>query len=252
VLQVNPYGGPPPGTPNVGLAQIKQFLPPQASTVWAPGDIDLGASRVVVVPGTNYLLVGGKAENVYVVDRGSLLDASANPGGSHAYLHAFNVYPGEALDYPRPSGLWAGLAYWNGGVYTWGGGTGDFPDNLRSFALDGTQLANNASTTDLTYEGIPISISASFDDLTTGLVWAVVPTNSNGAITGDPHSEDPTYFVSGQLQVYKASDLSLIHSYNLYNLSGSTYNIVKFTPPLVANGKVYVVTASQKILVFAP
>jgi hypothetical protein len=75
-----------------------------------------------------------------------------------------------------------------------------------------------------------------------GLIWGVVPTTG-----GDPHSEHPTDFVSGQLRVYNATSLSLIQS---YDLKGNY--VVKFTPPLVANGKVYVVTASGKILVFGP
>jgi hypothetical protein len=256
VLQISPYGGPP----GVVFSQVQMFQPPQAtSSQWAPGDLDLGCSRVIVVPGTNDLLVGGKSGNVYVVDRGSLLNPATNPGGSHTYLAAFNAFPGRDLLDPgnNPSGLWAGFAYWKGSVYTWGGGptsdgTGDTVDYLCAFTSGGVQVACNPSSTDHAFQGVPISISASFDEATTGLVWAVVPTLNGDPTNGDPHSGDPKYFVTGQLQVYKASDLSLIHSYNLYNLSGSTYNIMKFTPPLVVNGKVYVVTANQKILVFAP
>jgi hypothetical protein len=238
VLQVSPYGS-PPGKQGAGLAQINCFTPPQA-TAWVGGDKDLGSSRVIVVPGTNVALVGGKAGNIYVVDRTSL---SASTCGS-SYVAAFNIVQGDNLD-GGSSDLDAGLAVWNHSVYTWGGSS----DTLRAFSLPpaaiGTPFGSDGPDTDFAEQGIPISISANFDDPNTGLVWAVVPTTG----TLDPHADGaPMHFVSGQLRVYNATTLNQIMP--SYDLLGN--NIVKFTPPVVANGKVYVVTASQKILVFAP
>jgi hypothetical protein len=139
----------------------------------------------------------------------------------------------------------AGLAYWKppsattccNSVYTWANG-----DLLRSFSLSGQNLQQGPDS-NATEQGIPISISSFFDDANTGLVWAVVPPYGS-----DPHNDyDPKKnpdaiheFVSGTLNVYNASALSQRWSYPL----GGNY-IVKFTPPLVANGKVYVVTVKN-------
>jgi len=227
LLQVSPYGGPPlhnPGTAGFGLAQINQFLPPQASE-WVGADRDLGSSRTIVVPGSNEVLVGGKAGNIYVVDRTA-------PMRSSSLLFDFNCCVPNGLDAGFPE-ISAGLAFWKNAVYVWAGG-----DYLRSLSLSGVQLSIGPDQTTAQEQGVPISISSYFDDPNTGLVWAVVPNGSPHSDSGDPH-----HFVSGQLRVYNASTLALIASYDI----GGNY-VLKFTPPVVANGKVYVVTASQNIL----
>ena len=128
LLQVNPFGG--LGQPGVGLAQINQFLPPQAGD-WVNFDRDLASSRAIVVPGTNSLLVGGKAGNIYVVDRTSV-------SASGALQSAFNVTGTLGQGFPEIS---AGLAYWRNSVYVWADG-----DHLRSFSLTGQPAASGPDT----------------------------------------------------------------------------------------------------------
>jgi len=234
LLQVDPYGGPPPGTPNVGLANINQFLPSQASD-WVGKDRDLGSSRVIVVPGTNDVLVGGKAGNIYVLDRTA-------PIGSNSLLNAFNVDDpthSAALDngFPEISG---GLAYWNGAIYTWASG-----DHLRSFSLQGTP--SNTSPGSITpngEQGAAISISANFD--MNGLIWVVFPDGVEAN-----HNPQGT----GRLLVYDVANLNQYIGAG-YDLKGDF--VLKFTAPMVANGKVFVATQGQppaispRLLVYAP
>ena len=131
--------------------------------------------------------------------------------------------------------VFAGLSYWNNTIYTWPSST-----NLRSYTITGSPVATGMETS-AAEQGLPVSISASFDDANSGLLWSVVPDN------GDPHSNlgDPDHFVTGHLSVYNAYTLQLLQTYSL-----GTNNIMKFTPPLVANGRVYVVTPNQRVLVW--
>ena len=84
-------------------------------------------------------------------------------------------------------------------------------------------------------QGAPISISSNFD--LSGLVWVVFPEalDSNHSNIG-----------TGRLLVYDASNanssgnLPLLYSHDLLG-----DRILKFTPPMVANGKVFLATQGQ-------
>src|SRR5262249_53751589 len=74
-----------------------------------------------------------------------------------------------------------------------------------------------------------------------GIVWGTTPTNNDAN----------TKTVPGILRAYDASDLrrELWNSYqNLYYDDFGNY--AKFTPPTVANGKVYVATFSKQLSVY--
>jgi len=212
LLQVNPYGA-----QNLGLGQISQFQPPQASS-WVNGDADLGSSRVIVVPGTNYVLVGGKAGNIYILDRTSLT------GGS--LMATFHVGAGNTSSIgPIISG---GLAYWNRTIYTWSG-----YDTLRSFSLDSALLnslpsQNPPSNPPNNEQGSALSVSSNFD--TNGLLWTVVPSGEHNDAAG------------GHIQAYDLSNFN--QALWSHDLNGE--EIMKFIAPVVANGKVYVTTNGSK------
>ena len=245
LLQVDPNQGASPGINSVGLANINRYLPPQASS-WVGQDLDVGSSRVIVVPGTKYSLVGGKAGNIYIVDRNTNQESTLYPP-----FHADQANRGTLLTgNPEISG---GLAYWqgngSGSLFVWSSGK-----QLQSFSLEGLNI-NTATapvggvTGDITpdgEQGAAISISSSFD--TNGLVWAIVP---KGADTTH------TYGTRGTLQVYSAADLSFLKSYPLKTSSDALGDYwIKFIPPIVANGKVFVTTGGQapaikpRVLVF--
>jgi hypothetical protein len=65
-------------------------------------------------------------------------------------------------------------------------------------------------------------------------VWATYP-------DGDVHG-----FTTGRLVAYDANNLSRL--YRPDSLSGLRFQ--EFTPPVIANGKVYVATASRAVLVY--
>jgi hypothetical protein len=234
LLQVDPHAGPSPGTPGVGFDKIRQFMPAQApDPSWLGADADLGSSRVILIPGTNHALVGGKAGNIYVVDR-TTLDGTTLPIVPPS---PFNVAGRSLLNAgPEISG---GLAYWNRVIYTWAGGGETTGDSLRSFNLQDMTQHTFSSLIPHGEQGAPISISANFD--TNGLIWAVFP-NADDA--------SHTFNSTGQLLVFNANDLTRYLPSIPYDLNLD--HVLKFTPPMVANGKVFIATGGQPEVNIAP
>jgi hypothetical protein len=244
LLQVDPRGGNNPGTVGSGLANIHQFIPAQAAG-WVGGDKDLGSSRVIVVPGTNYVLLGGKGGFIYVLDRKAPINSDNCSVNVNCSLKWSFGVSDNGTDQGLP--IASGLAYWNGNVYTWAGG-----DHIRSFSLSpppATIAIHGGSDLEFLGElGVPLTISSSFD--TNGLIWGVLPAASHSS-----HHPDS----GGQLMVYDATNLNSKFTYDLKFPSDTAGDhFQKFTPVVVANGKVFVVTGGQppaippRILVYAP
>lgn len=238
LLQLNPYG-----RGGVGLGQVNQFLPPQA-TRWLKADLDLGSSRAILLPGTNFVATGGKAGNIYLLDRTAPIAGPSNPtsttatGGS--LKATFNIVPGKKIE-ESSFNMFGGLAYWNGLLYSWAGNdtVGCIGDILRSFSV-AQALAGGTPQTQSTggvscEQGAPLSISANYD--LSGILWAVLP-------SANEHLQQ-TQVVGGHLYAFDAMTLAQLYT---SDLGGD--GIQKFTAPVVANGKVYVVTSSHEILIY--
>ena len=241
LLQINPFGS---GV--TGLGQIHQFLPPQAS-LWSVvgADKDLSSSRSIVLPGTNYVLASGKWGNVYVLDRTAPLSSppsstttpATTDGGSLAAT--FSDIPGNT---PAQLGwgIYGGLAYWNGRIYTWAN-----QSPLRSYSLTNVIAKDSAAGQKEALDSmvidalaIPISISSNSD--LNGLIWAA---RTNGRYTS---------FSAGKLEVYDAVNLVKLASIDFPNspLTLVPDSPMKFSAPVVANGRVYIATAALQLLVY--
>jgi hypothetical protein len=155
------------------------------------------------------------------------------------------------------TGIYNGLAYWNGTVYAWPGGGGyingtdpGFPtDTMKAFAVGesssaGALVADGQSDgTGAGYQGANIVISANGDDPATGIVWAYVP------------SSNTSWLQPGILHAYNASDFSNGVFHELWNNADldpadAGAFIAKFNNPLIANGKVFLPTFSGKAIVY--
>lgn len=126
---------------------------------------------------------------------------------------------------------------------------GEFQDTegaeaRRAFSLQGT-LLNPSPGSPLPNggQGAAISISSNFD--TNGLLWAVFPNVADAS----------HHLGSGQLLVFNLNAANLNQPLASYSLNGD--DVIKFTPPMVANGKVFVTTVGQTgqpphLLVYGP
>jgi hypothetical protein len=198
-------------------------------------DVDLGAGGPLLIPGTTLLLGGGKDGFLRVVN-------STNMGKFNSNYNA------DVQEWPAISGLIMGApVYWNSPilgpvVYMWGAS-----EPLRAWSFNGQtfQTSPVSQSTMLNSTGYsnmaPLSISSKGNAAGTGIVWAAA------ALSGDANAGT----VPGQLWAFDADDLTneLWDSQQNSSRDGvSTFG--KYVPPTVANGKVYVATFSNQLLVY--
>ncbi len=182
-------------------------------------DLDVGAAGVILLPeqaGAHpfIMISAGKEGRIYVVDCDNL-------GHFHSGSDSQIV---QSIPDAFRNGTWATATYWNGNVYF-----GAYRDALKQYAVTSGRISSNpiAQDTDLiSYAGATPSVSANGN--TSGIVW-LVDNKSTGAV----------------LRAYDATDVS----HKLYD-SGPTLKAfaVKFAPPTIANGKVYVGTRSALVV----
>ena len=202
-------------TASPGLSLVDYFTPYDQNNL-NNADLDLGSSGVIVLPDSVgnaahlQLLVGcGKAGKIYLIDRGNM--GHFNPNNDNQIVQTLPGAVTEAFGPP---------AYFNNQIYYAGAG-----DNLKSFKFS-SGLLNVGSSSSITfpYPGATPTISA--NGAADGIVWILAFGSGSGAV---------------------------LHAYNATNLTQELYNsnqaaggrdqaggAVKFSAPVVANGKVYI------------
>jgi hypothetical protein len=242
-------------------------------------DQDLGAAGVVLIPERGNLIGGGKDGILYNLDKNNLgkdtwdpqfnlpfvatylpnapngaaglpTTTAANPnwpivnrdrnlpahtptGKSH-HIHGTPVYMGRAK---------------TGILYVWGENERVKAYNVDSttkritgFRGEGTQFASGTMPPPGGMPGGRLVVSSNGTTPRTGVVWAVYPTqgNANSAVVhGALVAYDATMVTRGQLKQLFHSDA---------NAANNMGNFAKYATPVVANGRVYVATFSNKVV----
>jgi hypothetical protein len=199
-------------------------------------DEDLGIQNPMLIPNTNLVIGGGKEGVLYVVN-------TSNMGHVHANDNLQIVQSFQASSAARMNGspvFWSGPTY-GPSIYLWPAG-----DPLKVFRLSGGTFITPASaqSTALAAGGMPggqLSISANGTQAGTGILWASM-SNSGDA----NHAPQP-----GIVRAYDASDVT----HELWNSQQQASrdalgNFSKFASPTVADGKVFMPTFSNKLVVY--
>jgi outer membrane protein assembly factor BamB len=239
-------------------------------------DQDLGSAGVVLAPGGKSLFGGGKDGVLYNLDRTDLRRAlnlpfvatylPRSPGANPAErVHLDLNLPTETPD-GKMHHIHGAPVYWNRGptepglLFVWGEN-----ERLKAYAHD---LASGAFATppfqaegDIFASaglggrgGMPggmLTLSWDGTDPASAVIWATIPTNDDAN----------KRMVEGALIAYEANSRSqgklsrLFHSdLTADNRPGPGRdrlgNFSKFTPPTVANGKVYVPTYDHQVVVY--
>jgi fibronectin type 3 domain-containing protein len=224
---------------NSSLQLTKYFTPfnenlmqwyQDASSNWV-GDLDLGSSAGLLVPGTSLALVGSKDGKIYEIDTANPLGWGYNPGGDTQLVDSFQA--GSSTFNLWDTHQVHSMVYWNGPggpvVYAW-------PDShtLQAYPLSGGQLVHPAPSVGSTSGGsfAGLAVSANGSTAGTGIVWA--------ATTLGP-----------ALRAYDASDITteLWNSSTIAARDGLP-SYAKWGTPTVVNGKVYVPTTSGQLVVY--
>ncbi|HET6346676.1 MAG TPA: hypothetical protein VFH51_17210, partial [Myxococcota bacterium] len=193
-------------------------------------DLDMGSTGVVLIPGTNLAVAGSKAGYLYSTDR----DNMGRIGGSgvQSWRATTENVHGTPIFYD--DGVQKQL-------YVWGE-----EDHLRAYGLFGTTFATTPGHQSLLEapDGMPggiLSLSANGKEPGTGVIWANVVLSGNANQATRP----------GVLRAFDSRDVTqqLWSSEDNHNRD-SFGNFAKFVPPSVANGKVYMATFSNKLVVY--
>src|SRR5215469_489581 len=224
---------------------VSGYFTPYDQSTLAQDDGDLGSGGVVLLPnqtgaGPQHLLAeAGKEGVVYLIDRDNM--GQFNASNNNQVVQSFNG---------PTKGLWGMPALWHNNLYIGGQG-----DAIRQFTFNPTtELFNTpvASQTTSTY-GYPGTVpSVSSQSATHGILWAI---DSSLYGYASPNTTVNCYSVPVPPT---CTGPAILHAYNANNLGQEYWNsaqaanhrdqaglAVKFVPPTIANGKVYVGTRTE-------
>jgi len=223
--------GPDYGMSYVKLASssmsVTDYFTPYNEANESAGDKDLGSGGILLIPYQNnttnhYLGVGaGKDGNIYLVNRNNMGKFNSK-SNSQIVQEIARAFSGHSV-YSSP-------AYWEENLYYWA-----TQDYLRIFQFSNGLIGTTpiaTSTYTLASPGATPVISS--NGSSNGIVWALDTSGSN--------STPATAAVLHALDAQTAAELYNSTQAGSRDTAG---NAVRFTLPTVANGKVYVGTATE-------
>ena len=213
-----------------GLTLADYFTPGNEATLNINDD-DLSGSGFTLLPGTNLLLGGGKEGVLYLLNKDNL---GRKVSGDTQIVQRIAVNGGHVM---------GGPVYWDSAdtgplVYNWGE-----DDVLVSYRLINGKLSPVYAQGQVRSPGHPggsLTLSANGSVSSTGIVWASIPTSRSAK-----HS-----LVAGTLRAYNAETLQEIWTSDQNAARDRAGTIVKFVPPVVVNGKVYMANHDNAVLVY--
>jgi hypothetical protein len=207
-----------------GVPTIQDDFTPMGQANLDAYDGDQASGGILVVPNQTagshpHLLVqAGKSGAVYLLNRDNL--GGYNPAGDQVV---------QELPYEVGNvGSWNTPAYWNGTVYYWAQ-----LDTMKAFPLVNGLLTGPTATSSETYGYPGANPTISSNGNTEGIVWTI---DSEAYPSNGP----------AVLQAHSASNVSAtLYSSGTNLVRDNPGPSVKYTVPMVVNGKVYVGTQSQ-------
>jgi hypothetical protein len=197
-------------------------------------DLDLGSGGTLMIPGTGLLVGGGKEGTLYLVDtvRGGSGMGHFTPDAGDDPAKKYRV---------STQHVHTGPVYWDNGtkkhIYVWAE-----EDYLKVYRLNpDNTLSLDHQSRSAAGEGMPGGfLSLSANGTAEGILWASMP-----LIESANHSEVP-----GVLRAFDASDVTRELWSSRLLPQDDTGIFAKFSPPTVSNGKVYVPTFSNQLVVY--
>jgi PQQ-like domain len=212
--------------PQASGLSVSSFFTPGNSNILNAGDLDIGSTGQLLIPGTNLLVAGSKSGVFYVVDR-------TNMGGFKSDdSQIVQRFQGTT------KGAFGGAAYFDRKLFVWGTG-----DKLKAYGFNGNTFATTptvGATPAAAFPGGQISVSSN-GTAGSGVVWTVRPAQGGTGLSANPGA--------GIVQAFASSDITR----ELWNSNSTRDNlgsIAKFASPTIANGRVYIGTGSRELVVY--
>jgi hypothetical protein len=213
-------------------------------------DLDVSAGGIMLIPGTSQLVGGGKAGKMYLINTTNMGQMQANDAGAAQTLffspgatsQTCVTNHGETVTGDKGTTSFYGTAAWfNGSLFV-----GNDPGPVKQFILSSGRLTAGASTAEkisaFSYGTTPfISANGTAD----GILWVL----DHGQPIQDPIASSPAPAV---LRAYDATNISHLLYSSAQNAADVPGFGIKFTEPIVANGKVFITTAHDSLSAASP
>ena len=213
---------------------VLDYFAPDDNIALATNDADLGSGANILVPGSSTfpheVVGGGKDGNIFVVNRDSMGGYNSASNNVLQVVHTGDTQYNNIFSTP---------VYWNGSIYFHCN-----KDVLRAFSWNasasaGEQLSSgstSASSSVFQMHGATPSLSA--NGTSNGIVWDI----DNSSYVGN----NPGASGSAVLHAYNATDVSQeIYTSSQAGSRDKAGQALKFTVPTIANGRVFVPTATE-------
>lgn len=219
------------------LNVVTKFTPFDTQSV-SPTDRSLGNSGGILIPGTNLYVAGDKRGVHFLVNRdemGGMADQDSQ------IVQKWQAVPAGITTH---GGTHSGTAYYkkgdSGTYYMWGIG-----DRLRAYHFNGTSFDLPAQVNTETLTGFPggaLSISADGETDGSAILWAIRGKRTSPGLAASTGA--------GVLVAFDASDVTR----QLWSSDDAASDMLgtasKFNPPTIANGRVFVGTSSNQLVVY--
>jgi hypothetical protein len=272
-------------TPVNGTLQVADYFTPEDYGYMNCEDSDLASGGLLMIPGTGQIIGGGKMGRIYLVNTASMGHEQTKDAG---VLQRVFVEQGVSGSQPYASSCTdsdsSGNALPNGKTWYVGGANdsnGDTANGINSYEIFGTSAYFNGSL----YLGVtptttsnPTGVVRRFSYAAPGVLNSQEFTSLNLAQQQQQNTRGTTPFISangssdgilwtidqGQpLQSPQATTHATLYAYDASNLSNELYGSdtvaadqagigIKFTSPVVANGKVYISTGTDPVTATNP
>jgi hypothetical protein len=213
-------------------------------------DLDVSAGGVMLIPGTSQLVAGGKAGKMYLVNTPNMGQVQPNDAGAAQTLffspgqtsQTCVTNQGETVTGDMGKTSFYGTAAWfNGSLFV-----GNDPGPVKQFILSSGQLTAGATTAEsispFSYGTTPF---VSSNGTSAGILWVL----DHGHPIQDPFHSLPAPAI---LRAYDATNITHL----LYSSAQNSADVpgfgIKFTEPIVANGKVFIATAHDPVSTASP
>jgi len=222
------------------LELLDYFTPYNAASL-SSGDMDLASAGVILVPNTNYVLGGGKQGVLYLLNTGDMGEFHSSYDN---VKQEFQAIYGQGTSHIHGTATYFDSDAHGPTLYIWGEN-----DVLRSFLYNSTTGTINTTPWATSTMTAPVTnndgampggfTSISANGNSNGILWASTPYNGNAAGNSNP-SYPGDGLVQGVLYAFDANTLNLLWSDKDNDQRDEIGLFGKFTPPMVANGKMYV------------
>ena len=213
---------------------IQSYFTPKNYETLEGADLDFGVTQFMLIPNTNRAVVGGKDGHIYVLDRN-------NMGGYNSV--ADNVL--QTINLGSNAFLRSSMSYFKGStgyVYSWSENSllHAFPYDTTSNLLDVNNTILSGLQGPTGNNGAVLSVSSNGSSDSTGVLWASYAANGDANQSVRP----------GILRAIDANDVRKELWNSSVDPNDNPGNYAKFSCPTIANGKVYLPTFSNQLVVY--